>query len=235
MQRFAIVAPMPYRAVIFDLGGVVLGSPLHAIRRFERDCGLPAGLVARVVTGTGEAGAWSRLERGELDLESFYEAFERDCAEAGSRIDARALMQRIAESALPRPQMVEAIAHIRRRGLRTAALTNNWTREEGESLGALLRDHFDVFLESREMGLRKPDPRVYTMACEKLDVAPEEAVFLDDIGANLKPARALGIHTIKVDDPDDALAELEAALGFALRSGPAAGARPPGGSPPEPR
>ncbi len=214
----ATVATVRYRAVIFDLGGVVLGSPLRAIAGFERDRGLPRGFIARVVGADAQRGAWSRLERGELDLEGFYGAFERDCAEAGRAVDARALMERIGGASQPRPQMVEAVRRVRSRGLRAAALTNNWTREDGDAIGALLRDDFDVFLESRALGLRKPDPRVYTLACEKLGVEPPEAVFLDDIGGNLKPARALGIHTIKVDDPDRALQELERALGFPLRA-----------------
>jgi putative hydrolase of the HAD superfamily len=206
---------MPYRAVIFDLGGVVVGSPLQAIAAYEREAGLEAGFVNRVVVGTGTMGAWARLERGELDLTAFYPAFERDCERAGCRISARLLMARVAEAALPRPAMLEAIGRIRGRGLRTAALTNNWITEDGGT-GAL-RPHFDVFVESAVVGLRKPDPRVFELTCARLGVGPREAIFLDDIGANLKSARALGMTTIKVVDPDRALAELEALLGFPLR------------------
>jgi putative hydrolase of the HAD superfamily len=204
-------------AVIFDLGGVVLDSPLDAIADYEREIGLPAGFVNRVVVETGPAGAWARLERGELRLEVFFGAFESDCAAAGERICARTLMQRMAGSAQPRPAMLEAVRRIRARGLRAAALTNNW---EGEGAGdgtRALRPHFDVFVESSVVGLQKPDPRIYEHACRKLEVGPEQAVFLDDIGRNLKAARALGMATIKVADADAALAELERLLGFALR------------------
>jgi epoxide hydrolase-like predicted phosphatase len=106
------------------------------------------------------------------------------------------------------------VARIRGRGLRAAALTNNW----GGDGTQILREHFDPFVESCVVGLRKPDPRIYLHACEAAGVRPPEAVFLDDIGRNLKPARELGMRTIKVDDPDAALAELEDALGFALRA-----------------
>ncbi len=205
---------MRHRAVIFDLGGVVLGSPLHAIAALEREEGLPAGFVNRVVVRSGEAGAWSRLERGELELEAFYTAFEQDCAQAGEALSARLMMERIAESAAPRPAMLEAVRRIRERGLKAAALTNNWVGEEDGTRP--LRRFFDVFIESSALGLRKPDPRIYTHACQALAIEPAEAVFLDDIGRNLKPARAMGMHTIRVDDPDDALAELEEALGFEL-------------------
>ena len=208
------MTPARLAAVIFDLGGVVLGSPLHAIARFEREHGIPEGFVNRVVVESGATGAWSRLERGEIDLERFYGDFEADCGRAGRRVPARPMMERIAASAGPRPAMLEAVARIRSRGLKTAALTNNWGGE-GDGTRSL-RVCFDVFVESCVLGLRKPDPRIYRHTLAELEVDAGSAVFLDDIGRNLKPARELGIATIKVDDPDRALAELAALLGFPL-------------------
>jgi epoxide hydrolase-like predicted phosphatase len=125
----------------------------------------------------------------------------------------------MAESAQPRDEMLRAIRRIREGGLRVAALTNNWEREADERAEPTreLRQLFHVFVESSREGLRKPDPRIYALACERLEVAPSEAVFLDDIGRNLKPARELGMATIKVAQPESALAELEALLGLALR------------------
>jgi putative hydrolase of the HAD superfamily len=205
------------RAVIFDLGGVVLGSPLHAIADYEREHGIRAGAVNRVVADTGAEGAWARLERGLYDLAAFAPAFEAECAAAGFALDARVLMQRMSAVSQPRPAMLEAIRALRGRGLRVAALTNNWApddRDDG-AMGAL-RGHFDAFFESSVLGLQKPDPRIYTHACAALAIAPAEAVFLDDIGRNLKAARALGMTTIKVDTPEQALAELAAVVGFPL-------------------
>jgi len=202
-------------AVIFDLGGVVMDSPLHAIVRYERDHGLPAGAVNRVVVESGEAGAWSRLERGELTLEAFLSPFEDDCRASGVAVNGARLMACIAEAGVPRPPMLEAIRRIRARGLRAAALTNNWVRD-GARDAHRLHEHFDVFVESAVVGLRKPDPRIYELTCGKLGVAPSRAAFLDDIGRNLKAARALGMSTIKVDDPDTALRELGKLLGFSL-------------------
>ncbi len=207
---------MRHRAVIFDLGGVVLGSPLHAIAAFEREEGHPAGFVNRVVVDTGHGGAWSRLERGELELEAFYTAFEDDCARAGETLSARLMMQRIAVSAAPRPAMLEAVRRIRERGLKAAALTNNWVGEEEGT--RTLRPCFDAFIESSALGLRKPDPRIYVHACQEIGVEPPEAIFLDDIGRNLKTARGLGMATIKVLEPGAALGELEGLLGFALQA-----------------
>jgi putative hydrolase of the HAD superfamily len=204
-----------YEAVIFDLGGVVLGSPLHAIARYERDHGIPTGFINLVVVESGSSGAWSRLERGELELESFYAAFEGDCQAAGEAISARLLMERIAEISQPRPRMLAAVGAIRSRGLKAAALTNNWGGE-GDSTRPL-EPLFDAFIESSALGLRKPDPRIYRHACSVIEVEPARTVFLDDIGRNLKTARELGMTTIKVDEPEAALAELERVLGFVLR------------------
>jgi putative hydrolase of the HAD superfamily len=212
---------MDAKAVIFDLGGVVLGSPLHAIAAYERELDIPVNFVNRVVVATAPTGAWSRLERGELAMKDFYSAFEDDCRAAGHEISARTMMERMEEALLPRPAMLRAIASIRRAGLGVAALTNNWAtagerRGPGEGSDAL-REHFDVFIESSVEGLRKPDPRIYELACSRLEVMPSEAVFLDDIGGNLKTARVLGMKTIKVVEPEQALAELEAVLGFSLQ------------------
>ena len=109
--------------MIFDLGGVVLGSPLHAIAAYERDAGIQAGFVNRLVVESGSSGAWSRLERGELSLEAFCEAFDRESAAAGQPVSARALMERIGESSGPEPLMLEAIQRLRIAGLRVSALT----------------------------------------------------------------------------------------------------------------
>ncbi|HEV8141970.1 MAG TPA: HAD family phosphatase [Methylomirabilota bacterium] len=201
--------------VLFDLGGVVMASPLHAIARYERDHGLPEGAVNRAIRASGDGGAWSRLELGELTLEAFLEPFEADCRTCGVAVDCAILMRYIADASAPRPAMVEAVRRIRARGLRAGALTNNWVTKAPRAPHPV-RDHFDVFIESSAVGLRKPDPRIYELACRALGVTPERTAFLDDIGANLKSARALGITTIKVTDPVIALRELSDVLGFDL-------------------
>jgi epoxide hydrolase-like predicted phosphatase len=205
---------MGYRAVIFDLGGVVLDSPLHAIARYERELGIPAGFVNRVVIEAGSDGAWPRLERGELPMEEFFGVFEAECLAAGQEISGAEMMLRIGECG-PRPVMLEAIHRIRRRGLSAGALTNNWAGEQDRTHE--LRDRFDAFVESCAVGMRKPDPRIYLLVCESLAVEPTEAVFLDDIGRNLKTARDLGMGTLKVDQPEEALEALSNLLGFPLR------------------
>jgi len=215
-QREPSEAPPLLRAVIFDLGGVVLGSPLQAIARFERERGIPAGFVNQVVVETGASGAWARHERGEVESGTFMQEFEAECRAAGQELSVPDLFRRMAQSSEPRPQMLEAIRRIREHGLLTAALTNNFPSDAQDQGGRALRDHFHHFFESSLLGLHKPDPRIYRHACQALGVNPQESVFLDDIGRNLKTARTLGMFTIKVEDPEDALAELEQHLGFGL-------------------
>jgi putative hydrolase of the HAD superfamily len=203
-------------AVLFDVGGVVIESPLQAIARYERDHGIAENAINRAVVAAGEAGAWARLERGELTLRTFYAPFEADCRACGIAVSGARLMDYVAQARVARPRMLEAIRRIRARGLRAAALTNNWVTEGAWDHVASVHAHFDLVVESRAVGLRKPDPRIYALACERLGVEPARVVFLDDIGRNLKPARALGMRTIKVADPEAALRELGAILGFDL-------------------
>jgi putative hydrolase of the HAD superfamily len=201
-------------AVIFDLGGVVMESPLHQIARYERELGLEPNALGHAIVAAGDTGAWSRLERGELTVDEFVAPFEADCRAWGIEVSGAEMMARIAAASIPRPHMLQAIDRIRNRGLRVGALTNNWIAPAPER--NQLRQRFHVFIESSVVGMRKPDPRIYRLACRQLGVEPAQAVFLDDIGRNLKSARALGMTTIKVDDPDLALRELSAVLGFEL-------------------
>lgn len=201
-------------AVLFDIGGVVTGSPLHAIARYERNHGIAPSGINRAIVAAGDTGAWARLERGELGLDEFSPLFEADCRAAGIAVSATSLMSYIAEGRAPRPRMIEAIGRLREHRFRVGALTNNWRKTDPEPVS--LREHFDVFVESSVVGLRKPDPRIYDLACRELAVEPSRVAFLDDIGTNLKSARALGMATIKVDDPDAALRELGALVGLDL-------------------
>jgi putative hydrolase of the HAD superfamily len=211
---------MRFRAVIFDLGGVVFPSPIDAFREYERRVGLPHRFISEVIVGSDDDGAWARLERGEVTLEEFAIAFEAECANAGGTVRAADMFAALqGGEGGGHPGMLTAIERIRAEGLKTAALTNNWVADDGAGMRdrvPTLAEVFDVVIESWVVGLRKPDPRIYELACDRLGVSAHEAVFLDDLGVNLKPARAMGMTTIKVADSDAALSELEAALGFSL-------------------
>lgn len=209
--------------MIFDLGGVVLPSPLESFRAYERANGLPHRFISEMVVSGGDDGAWSRFERGELSPDDFAAAFEAECAAAGETVAVADLFGSFGGDSGPRTEMVTAIRALRLHGFLTGALTNNWadadggTRITGDTpLAAQLADLFDTIVESALVGLRKPDPRIYELACARLEVAPTEAVFLDDLGTNLKSARAMGMATIKVEDPHVAIAELAQILGLSL-------------------
>jgi putative hydrolase of the HAD superfamily len=206
----------PVRAVIFDLGGVVLESPLPAIAAYEAANGLPARFIARLVIEGGDDGPWARLERGELDATAFAAAFERQAGVAGFGLNGTRLLSCIGDAAVPRNEMLAAIRRLRATGLRVAALTNAWTTPDRPSRVEPLRAEFDCFVESFRVGMRKPEPRIYELVCRDLDVPADAAVFLDDFGANLKPARAMGMTTIKVGDAAAAIEELERLLGISL-------------------
>lgn len=207
------------KAVIFDLGGVVLESPLHFIADYEREQGLPENFVARVVGGYAARpeGPWQRLERGELSFDEFCEAFDREIEAMGQQMSTAHMMQEMAKKTVVRMDMVGAIRRLREGGFQVAALTNNWkTNDEQYARMDELRDEFHVFVESCRVGMRKPDPRIYEHTLSELDVDPTKATFLDDIGKNLKAARQLGMTTIKVIEPKQALEDLEKVVGMSL-------------------
>ncbi len=197
---------------MFDFGGVISTSPFEAFAHLEAERGLPPGFIRSVNATNPDDNAWARLERSEIDMATFAVAWAAEARALGHEIDGRLVLERL--SGEIRPRMVAALDCCRRH-YKTACLTNNFAApdrvvsEEVAEVYAL----FDAVLESRVLGVRKPDPRFYERACATLGVAPAEAVFLDDLGVNLKPARALGMHTIKVTDPDEALAELARVLG----------------------
>jgi putative hydrolase of the HAD superfamily len=202
------------KAVLFDLGGVLISSPFEAFAGYEQANGLPSGFIRSLNATNPDHNAWAQLERNAVSFEEFCRLFEAEARAAGHELDAAAVMGLLAGDV--RPEMVTAVRLCRRR-LRTAALTNNFTLPDGDPSMAEMRELFDIVIESSRVGVRKPDPRFYELACAEIGIEPTEAVFLDDLGINLKPARALGMTTIKVDDPARAITELEAVVGFSLR------------------
>ena len=202
------------RAVLFDFGGVITTSPFEAFARYERERGLPPDFLRTVNATDHHTNAWARLERSELDLDGFDVAFAEESERLGHRVPGSEVLALLAGDL--RPDVVRAVERCAAE-LPIALLTNNVAGMDPSGAIAEVLAHFDVIVESSVVGLRKPDPAFYELACDRLGIAPSEAVFLDDLGINLKPARALGMQTIKVGDPDVALAELEAIVGFPLR------------------
>jgi putative hydrolase of the HAD superfamily len=215
------------RAVLFDFGGVVLSSPFEAFAGYERENELPPDLLRTINATNPHDNAWAHLERNDVTLEEFVAMFEAEALALGHRVDGWAILELL--SGEIRPAMVEAIRRCRAGGLRTACLTNNFLSGDGVGSGVGSKDPgrqaaldevmslFDHIVESSKVGVRKPEPRFYELALEALEIEAPEAVFLDDLGVNLKPAKAMGMTTIKVVSPEQALAELEAVTGLALR------------------
>jgi putative hydrolase of the HAD superfamily len=215
------VAP---RAVLWDFGGVILTSPFEAFARYEAELGLPKGFIRRVNATNPDTNAWARLERSELDPHGFATTFEVEARQLDTTGQAAAISgTRVLEllAGEIRPQMVAALDACKAHGLMTACLTNNvvgagdGADDRRRRVDAVMA-RFDVVVESSKVGCRKPEPRFYELACEMLGVRPHECVFLDDLGINLKPAAAMGMTTIKVVDPDHALAELSQAIGVSF-------------------
>jgi putative hydrolase of the HAD superfamily len=203
-------------AVLWDFGGVILSSPFEAFNRYEERVGLPVDFIRSVNATDPHANAWARLERSELSAEEFDDAFAEESERLGYRVPGADVLGLL--SGEVRPEMVAALDAVIAAGFRTACLTNNVV-STGSEVRADVADvmrRFHVVVESSKVGVRKPEPRFYELACEMLDVEAPRCVFLDDLGINLKPAAAMGMITIKVIDPIAALAELGAATGLDL-------------------
>ncbi len=211
-------------AVIFDYGGVLSTTPFAGIAEFERQMGYPSKSLARLLFGAGASPQgptesipdhdWHLLETGRLTLDEFHERLvARSEAALGKPLDLGVYAQFLRELGVGvHWMMVHRVRELRAEGYGTAILTNNikeWGRYWRESIPMEL---FDVVVDSCEVGLRKPDPAIFRLTCDRLGVAPEAAVFLDDTRRHVESARTVGLHAILVDDPLAALAELDAIL-----------------------
>jgi putative hydrolase of the HAD superfamily len=224
METDKVGAATPPLAVLWDFGGVILSSPFEAFRHYEVEACLPIDFIRSLNARNPDTNAWAKMERSEVSLAEFVTLFEAEAEAAGHRLDGWRVLQSLSGDI--RPQMVEALRRCRR-GFKVACITNNMKAGDGPAMAysaektaavAEIMALFEHVLESSRLGWRKPDPRIYRHACQLLGVAPERCVYLDDLGINLKPARAMGMRTIKVGNPDLAIAELEAMVGIPLRS-----------------
>ena len=207
-------------AVIFDFGGVFTSSPFEAFARYERENDLPADLIRKINSQNHLTNAWARFERAELDLDGFDKAFADEALALGHYVPGREIIGLLSGDF--RPEMIEALRRIKTR-FRTGCITNNVPSMQAAGAGTPanlykteIMELFDHLIESSKIGLRKPDPKIYALMCEALGVAPGACVYLDDLGVNCKPARAMGMTTIKVESGPQAIAELEAATGMTL-------------------
>lgn len=205
---------MTIKAVIFDFGGVMTSSPFEAFARYERDHGLPDGLIRRVNATDPDDNAWAKLERSEIDVAGFDALFLAESTALGHPVPGGDVLPLLHGDL--RPGMVKALKACAER-FRVACITNNISSDRDPVTAGHMIDVlalFELVIESSKVGLRKPDPRIYLMACERLGVAPSDCVYLDDLGINCKPAAALGMTAIKVTGEAQALADLAAVTGL---------------------
>lgn len=208
------------RAVIFDIGGVLTESPITHIKTYVAEHGIPE--AARQAIFIPRDGLWARFERSELTTDAFAREFERAVSSYGVQVDGHHFLQYFSQGTKPRPEMLDVVEALRGH-VELGVITNNVARNQkrsGNSSAVDIHALFPIVIESSVVGARKPEPRIFEMCCEALGVSPPEAAFLDDLGENLKGARALGMHTIKVDETLSAVAELEEALGLPLPHSP---------------
>lgn len=209
-------------AVIWDFGGVFTASPFEAFEAYERERGLPENLIRRINGTNHLENAWARFERGETDPDTFDREFAAEAKALGYDVPGREIIPLLAGGF--RPEMIEALRRIKTR-FKTGCITNNVSSMQASGAGTPanlykteIMELFDHLIESSKTGLRKPDPKIYALMCEALEVAPSACIYLDDLGINLKPARAMGMTTIKVESGPQAIAELERATGMKLLS-----------------
>jgi putative hydrolase of the HAD superfamily len=156
----------------------------------------------------------------EVDLDAFDSLFAAESLALGAEVRGKDVLPLLSGDL--RPEMVDALRRVAAK-FKTGCITNNLPANAIGSLGgrslyvAEVMALFDHVIESAKIGLRKPDPRIYQMMVEALAVDPRNCVYLDDPGVNLKPARDMGMTTIKVMDAVQAISELEAATGLFLR------------------
>jgi putative hydrolase of the HAD superfamily len=211
-----------YAAVFWDFGGVILSSPFDAFNEYERANGLPIDFIRSVNSRNPDTNAWALIERREVGPEQFDELFADESEAFGHRVPGRDVLGMLHGSV--RPEMVVALDRVIAAGFVTACLTNNVSSDRSSDTSddharpevEAVMARFDHVIESSKVGCRKPEPRFYELACAAADVPPEQAVFLDDLGINLKPARAMGMTTIKVLSADQAIADLETVLAIPL-------------------
>jgi len=213
---------MTIEAVLWDFGGVLTTSPFEAFNRYEAERGLPRDFIRTINATNPESNAWARFESSQIGLDEFDAEFAAEAEQAGHRVPGKDVIALLTGDI--RPRMVQVLERCKEH-FRVGCITNNVKGGQGPGMAtsseradrvAEVMAMFDVVVESSVEGVRKPSPEIYRIACERLDIQPAHTVFLDDLGINLKPARAMGMHTIKVHDEQQAINELAKVTGLTL-------------------
>ena len=212
-----------FKAVLWDVGGVITSSPFEAFNQFEADNNLPSDIIRSINATNPDNNAWAKLESSTISVDEFDELFASEALEKGHVIRGKQVLALLSGDI--RPEMVKALRVIKET-CSIGCITNNVNTGAGPGMAkseskaeaiADIMSLFEIVIESSKVGMRKPDPRIYELACKEMGIDPSEAIYLDDLGINLKPARALGMSTIKVLSAGQAIDELEQQLGLSLR------------------
>lgn len=202
---------MNYKAVIWDFGGVITSSPFEAFNKFELDNNLPKDIIRTINSENPDDNAWAKFERNDIDINEFDTLFSKEADKKGFQISGKQVVKLLSGDI--RKSMVDFLLSLKE-NYKLGCITNNIQNSKDDKVNHLnqasqVMKIFDHIIESSKVGLRKPDPKIYYMSCDALGVRPEECIYLDDLGINLKPARKIGMTTIKVIDPNEAIDEVK--------------------------
>jgi putative hydrolase of the HAD superfamily len=213
-------SPRPASAILWDFGGVFTSSPFEAFNTLEERVGAPKDFIRQTNAINPDTNAWAKFESNSVSLGEFDVLFANESEARGHRIPGKDVIAML--SGTLRPRMVEVLK-LCKQHYKVACITNNVKAGEGPGMArgkskasavAEVMAMFDLVVESSVEGVRKPNPEIYRIACDRLGVDCTEAIFLDDLGINLKPAKALGMQTIKVVSQDQAIDDLSALTGL---------------------
>ena len=207
-------------AILWDFGGVFTTSPFESFARYEEANGLQRDFIRTINATNPDTNAWAQFESSQVSLDEFDELFRAESEAAGHAIGGKEVVALLSGDL--RPRMVEVLK-VCKQHYKVGCITNNLKSGVGPSMAkdeekaarsAEVMELFDVVVQSSVEGLRKPNPEIYKIACHRMGVATDRCAFLDDLGINLKPARELGMSTIKVVSQEQAVNDLAKLTGL---------------------
>ena len=201
---------MNYKAILWDFGGVVTSSPFEAFNEFESANDLPPDLIRTINSENPDSNAWAKFESNQVSIEEFDELFFQEALTKGFQVRGKDIIKLLSGSI--RNNMVDFLKELKG-NYKLGCITNTVNsqddlKDKERQLKKEAMALFDHVVESSKVGIRKPNPKIYKMSCLALSVEPKECIYLDDLGINLKPARELGMATIKVVNPEEAIQEV---------------------------
>ena len=201
-------------AILWDFGGVFTTSPFENFNLLEERCGAPRDFIRTLNSVNPTTNAWAQFESNQVSLEEFDELFAKESKLAGHEIRGKDVISMLSGDL--RPKMVELLKLCKKQ-YKVACITNNVKAGQGPGMSrddakaskvSKVMELFDDVIESSVEGIRKPNPEIYKLACQRISVEPDKCLFIDDLGINLKPAKELGMKTIKVLSETQALKDI---------------------------